>query len=113
VSVALPTWTVRGTITRVVDGDTFDANLDLGWGIWIIKGVRSLGRIRVLGLDTPEMNTPEGVMAKAIAQELLPVGSQVWIHSHDLDNFGRSLASITLADGTDYATTIAARMSAA
>ena len=36
-------------IVRVVDGDTVDVDIDLGFGIWIHKE-----RIRLLGIDTPE-----------------------------------------------------------
>ena len=44
----------RCEITRVVDGDTIDATVDLGWDTWI-RG--SGGRIRLYGIDTPESRT--------------------------------------------------------
>jgi len=98
------TWTVRATVVRVVDGDTFDAELDLGWGIRIVRGKHHLGRIRVLNIDSPELNTPEGKIAKSRAEKLLPVGTQVWVQSYELDNFGRCLAKVTFEDGRDFAT---------
>ena len=37
---------------RVVDGDTVDVDIDLGFGIWMRKQ-----RIRMYGIDTPESRT--------------------------------------------------------
>ena len=42
----------RCKILRVVDGDTVDVDIDLGFGIWIHKE-----RVRVMGIDTPESRT--------------------------------------------------------
>ena len=39
-------------ITRVVDGDTVDVDIDLGFGVWMLKQ-----RIRMYGIDTPESRT--------------------------------------------------------
>ena len=36
-------------LVRVVDGDTIDINLDLGFGVWLFKQ-----RVRLMGIDTPE-----------------------------------------------------------
>ena len=41
----------RCKITRVIDGDTVDASIDLGFSIMY------LDRIRLMGLDTPESRT--------------------------------------------------------
>ena len=39
-------------IDRVVDGDTVDVDIDLGFGIWLRKE-----RVRLYGIDTPECRT--------------------------------------------------------
>ena len=39
-------------ILRIVDGDTIDVDIDLGFGVWIHKE-----RIRLEGIDTPESRT--------------------------------------------------------
>ncbi len=58
-------------ITRVVDGDTVDAEVDLGFDTFIKD------RIRLMGLDTPESRTRNkkekalGLAAKAYLKELL------------------------------------------
>ena len=63
-------------VLRVVDGDTVDVNIDLGFGTWIHKE-----RIRLKGIDTPESRTrdPEekkaGLYAKGVVEGFLPVGS--------------------------------------
>ena len=49
-------------VTRVVDGDTVDGNVDLGFGIKMFK------RIRLYGIDAPESRTRDLVeKAKGIA----------------------------------------------
>ena len=39
----------RCRIDRVIDGDTVDVDIDLGFGVWMRKE-----RVRILGIDTPE-----------------------------------------------------------
>ena len=46
-------------IVRVIDGDTVDVDIDLGFGIWL-KGER----VRVMGIDTPESRTRDKVEKK-------------------------------------------------
>ena len=64
------------TIVRVVDGDTVDVDIDLGFGVWLRKQ-----RIRFHGVDTPESRTRDleekkyGLAAKAFVEAHLPVGS--------------------------------------
>ena len=59
-------------LDRVVDGDTVDVNIDLGFGIWIRDE-----RVRVMGIDTPESRTRDldekvfGLAAKNRLIELL------------------------------------------
>ena len=66
----------RATVLRVVDGDTVDVDIDLGFGIWMKRE-----RVRMMGIDTPESRTRDkvekvfGLAAKERLRELLPVGS--------------------------------------
>ena len=39
-------------VVRVVDGDTVDVDIDLGFGVWLHKE-----RVRIIGIDTPESRT--------------------------------------------------------
>ena len=43
-------------MVRVVDGDTVDVDIDLGFGVWLRKQ-----RIRLYGIDTPEFRTSDDV----------------------------------------------------
>jgi micrococcal nuclease len=61
----------KATLMRVVDGDTIDAEIDLGFKIFIKE------RIRLMGIDTPESRTRNlaekswGKAASARLSELL------------------------------------------
>ena len=46
-------------MVRVVDGDTVDVDIDLGFGVWLRKQ-----RIRMYGIDTPESRTSDKVEKK-------------------------------------------------
>ncbi len=39
-------------VVKIIDGDTVDVDIDLGFGIWLHKE-----RIRMYGIDTPESRT--------------------------------------------------------
>lgn len=62
----------RATINRVIDGDTVDIDIDLGFGITMKDE-----RVRIMGIDTPESRTRDkvedlfGEAAKARVKELL------------------------------------------
>lgn len=62
----------RARLKRVVDGDTVDVDIDLGFGIWLHNE-----RVRIMGIDTPESRTRDkveklfGLAAKKRVKELL------------------------------------------
>jgi micrococcal nuclease len=92
-------------INKVLDGDTVDIDLDLGFNI-----VLSNQRVRMAGVDTPESRTankeekPRGLLSKKKLGEKLPVGSWQIIETQRSDNnddkFGRILGVFILEDGT-------------
>ena len=65
-------WTYRCKLKRVVDGDTVDVDIDLGFGIWQMNE-----RVRIMGIDTPESRTRDkvekkyGLAAKAKLKSIL------------------------------------------
>jgi len=59
-------------VLKVLDGDTFDFRVDLGFNLSMDL------RVRLKGIDTPEMGTPEGETAKEY--------SRIWLRSHFNDN---------------------------
>jgi micrococcal nuclease len=95
----------KAKILKVLDGDTVDIDLDLGFNI-----VLSNQRVRMAGIDTPESRTVDkeekirGNLSKKKLAEKLPVGSYVTIETQKSDNnddkFGRILAIFVLEDGT-------------
>ena len=70
-------------IRRVVDGDTVDVDIDLGFGIWIHNE-----RVRLYGIDTPESRTRDleekkaGLFAKKVVLHYLPEGSKQVLRTH-------------------------------
>ena len=90
-------------ITRVVDGDTVDAEIDLGFDI-IFKS-----RIRLYGIDTPESRTSNkdekarGKLATKFLQDAINTAEQVVIRTELKDSrgkFGRVLGTV-VCDGKD------------
>ena len=75
-------------ILRVVDGDTVDVDIDLGFGVWMHKE-----RVRMMGIDTPESRTRDkvekafGLASKERLKELLPIGS-IQILKTEIDRSG-------------------------
>lgn len=84
----------RAEVVRVVDGDTVDAEVDLGFH------VKLFARFRLLGINAPEKNTQDGMKSLARLAELLPVGSQVVIQTTKdrKEKYGRYLGTF-LVDG--------------
>ena len=89
-------------ITRVVDGDTVDAEVDLGFDTFIKD------RIRLMGLDTPESRTRNkkekalGLAAKAYLKELLKENKGDIIlrtSKEGKGKFGRILGTLLIYDG--------------
>ena len=92
----------RAKLDRVVDGDTVDALIDVGFDIWFKK------RIRFMGLDTWESRTRDleekklGKLAKERTRQLLEdVSSKSGyfrVKSHGLGKYGRVLGEIFIMD---------------
>ena len=91
-------------IVRVVDGDTVDIDIDLGFGIWVRNE-----RVRIHGIDTPESRTRDkvekkfGLASKAFVKNRLPKGSiQTLVTEQPGDEakgkFGRILGKFKVYD---------------
>ena len=90
-------------IRRIVDGDTVDVDIDLGFGIILSKQ-----RIRLYGIDTPESRTRDkeekfyGKLAAKFLKEQCQKGSCITLRTH-LDKkgkYGRILGEIII-DGVN------------
>jgi micrococcal nuclease len=92
-------------IIKVLDGDTVDIDLDLGFKIILANQ-----RVRMAGVDTPESRTTiaeekvRGLLSKKKLAEKLPIGSWQIIETQKPDSnddkFGRILGVFVLEDGT-------------
>lgn len=85
----------KATVKRVIDGDTVDAVVDLGFK------VAYSCRIRLAGIDTPESRTRDltekryGLGAKHRMQELLDGNDGKFVlKSHGVGKFGRCLGEM-------------------
>lgn len=85
----------RGSVTRIVDGDTFAVDAaDV--------------RIRIWGLDAPELRDPAGPASTEALRQILARGT-VTCRTRDVDRFGRIVGQCHLEDGTDIAAAMIAR----
>jgi endonuclease YncB( thermonuclease family) len=92
----------------VHDGDTLLLSIDLGWDHLIssqdFDGKTRLS-CRIFGINAPELSTQAGKDALAYALTLIRPGARCTVLSHGWDKFGgRFDGTVTLADGTDFAT---------
>ena len=89
----------KAKLDRVVDGDTIDALVDLGFDTW--KKVR----VRMMGMNAPESRTRDleekklGLAAKARLNELIESNDFLFtLKSHGVGKFGRCLGEIFIEE---------------
>jgi len=94
----------KAIITKVIDGDTVDVDIDLGFEAWLRNQ-----RIRLYGIDTPESRTSDkvekvfGNLAKSKILEFCPVGSSIILQTKTDDSrgkYGRILGEL-IVDGVN------------
>lgn len=88
-------------LTRVIDADTLVGDIDLGFKITLFDQ-----RIRLYGVDAPEIRGPEkeeGLIAKNFVENILKEFS-LYIVSHNYDSFGRILAEVLLVEEASKST---------
>ena len=89
-------YTYKIKLDRVVDGDTIDAEIDLGFDIKVKK------RVRFMGINAPESRTKDleekarGLAAKDRVKQLLEGCENITLKSHGVGKFGRCLGEIML-----------------
>jgi micrococcal nuclease len=91
-------FTYHAEVLRVIDGDTIEVKLDLGFHIY------KVARIRVHGINTPEIRGPEkekGLLVKAFVEALLDHKKVKIISVKESDKYGRVLARIEYEDDKD------------
>lgn len=106
----------NAVILRVIDGDTVQCRVDLGFHTHRVENIRVLhfdgtaydAPETTLRGDTTEEEKAHGLQAKEFAEQLLPVGSAVRIKTHydKTGKYGRFLGAITMHGGKDFAGTM-------
>jgi micrococcal nuclease len=93
----------RIKIVKVIDGDTVDVDIDLGFGVWLKKE-----RVRLFGIDTPESRTRDkeekkfGLLAKEYLKASLKKGTPILRTRKDkTGKFGRILGELLYIDNED------------
>ena len=95
-------------LDRVVDGDTVDALVDLGFNTW--KKVR----IRMMGMNAPESRTRDleekarGLAAKDRLKVILEGANTIQLDSHGVGKYGRCLGElhVDVVDGKECLTLV-------
>ena len=93
-------------LLKVVDGDTIDAKIDLGFDVSVKK------RVRFLGVNAPESRTRDleekakGLAAKDRVKQLLEGANIIQLQSHGVGKYGRCLGElhIDVVDGQEKIT---------
>ena len=101
-------YTYKMSPLKVVDGDTIDAEIDLGFDIKVKK------RVRFMGINAPESRTKDleekakGLAAKDRVKALLDGCENITLKSHGVGKFGRCLGEIMLdmVDGQEKLTLV-------
>ena len=81
----------KAQVKAVIDADTIDVLIDLGFG------VHTMQRLRLYGIDAPEMKTEAGKVAKEYVKSvLLGADASMFVYVRTLkdkkDKYGRKLA---------------------
>ncbi len=97
----VPTYRYRAKINRVVDGDTIDFDIDLGFGVWLHKQ-----RIRLARIDAPELRGEErkaGLKAKAYVEDEIEAFETVVQTIEDKKGkYGRWIAEVWYLDNNGW-----------
>ena len=96
-------YTYKIKLDRIIDGDTIEAYIDLGFDISVKK------RIRFVGINTPESRTRDleekakGLAAKDRLKAILEGANTIQLTSHGVGKYGRCLGEldVDIVDGKE------------
>jgi micrococcal nuclease len=91
-------------IKRVIDGDTIEVDIDLGFDVWLHNQ-----RVRLAGIDAPAIRTTDleekemGFETMRFVEKMLPVGEERTLQSRSdmRGKYGRIIGSFLVYDGND------------
>ncbi len=81
-------YTYKAHLEKIVDGDTLVVNIDLGFKVFIRQ------RLRLRGLDAPELGTKQGELAKKFVESRLKDVKFLIIKTHGSDKYDRYLVDV-------------------
>ena len=81
-------YTYRATVEEVVDGDTLWVGIDCGFGVWVRQ------KLRLRGIDTPELPGAAGRRAKAFVEKALGQVPFVVVTTTRPDKYDRYLSDL-------------------
>ena len=97
---------IEADVIRVIDGDTIEVNAH----VWVGQYVRT--KVRLLGVDTPEIRRPKCEAERAVGQEAkafveASVGNKVKLYDVKMGSFGgRVIARLETESGVDLGQTL-------
>ena len=81
----------RAYVVKIIDGDTLDISIDLGFHVSFAH------RFRLRAVNAPEIRGVDkeaGLRSKQALETLLPIGQQITLWSYKSDKYGRYLCQI-------------------
>jgi endonuclease YncB( thermonuclease family) len=87
----------RGVVDLVHDGDTVNVKLDVGFDLTVYA------RVRINGINAPELATAAGKAAREYGRTLLPAGTAVEVVSLGWDKYGGRIDGQITFGGKDFA----------
>lgn len=94
-----PSYRYRAVLVRIIDGDTFEVDIDLGLYTWVRRQ-----HLRLADVWAPELSTTEGEALRRGLTMWLPVGSSLIVETQksrkddDVRSFTRWVANVWWGD---------------
>lgn len=88
-----PHYTYKAFLKKVIDGDTIEVLIDLGFSNYTTQ------RLRLNSIDTPELPSHEGLKAKKFIEKTLENVSFIIIKTHSHDKYDRYLVDVFYLEG--------------
>ena len=86
-------YTYKAYVSKVIDGDTIIADVDLGFNLFTTQ------KLRLRGIDTPEINTDDGIKAREFVLSSIKDLDFIVIKTYKQDKYSRYLADIFCGKG--------------
>ena len=82
-------YTYAATVLSIIDGDTLWVEIDCGFGVSIEE------KLRLRAINTPELSTDEGVLARLFVSQRVKVGSTIVLTTSRSDLYDRYVADVS------------------